>query len=60
MSPPSDAWFTGPRLERLAIALLAIGTNAPGIAREGAIGAIWRECGGATKKPGKWSRYWLH
>ena len=33
MSPPTDAWFTGPRLERLAIALLAIGTNAPGIAR---------------------------
>ena len=50
MSPPTDAWFTGPRLERLAIALLAIGTNAPGIAREGAIGAIWRKCGGSHEE----------
>ena len=50
MSSPTDAWFTGPRLERLAIALLAIGTNAPGIAREGAIRAIWRKCGGSHEE----------
>ena len=50
MSSPADAWFTGPRLERLAIALLAIGTNAPGIAREGAIRAIWRKCGGSHEE----------
>ena len=50
MSSPTDAWFTGPRLERLAIALLAIGNNAPGIAREGAIRAIWRKCGGSHEE----------
>ena len=50
MSPPTDAWFTGPRLERLAIALLAIGTSAPGIAREGAIRGIWRKCGGSHEE----------
>ena len=46
MSPPTGAWFTGPRLERLALALLAIVGNKPGIAREGATQAIWRKCGG--------------
>ena len=50
MSSPTDAWFTGPRLERLAIALLAIGTNEPGIAREGAIRTIWRKCGGSHEE----------
>ncbi len=46
MSPPTGLWFTGPRLERLALALLAIVANKPGIAREGATQAIWRKCGG--------------
>ena len=46
MSVPTDNWLTGPRLERLAVALLAIGANAPGIARTGAVRTIWRKCGG--------------
>ena len=50
MSPPTDTWLTGPRLERLAVALLAIGANAPGIAREGAVRAIWRKCGGSHEE----------
>ena len=50
MSLPTDTWLTGPRLERLAIALLAIGANAPGIAREGAVSAIWRRCGGSHEE----------
>ena len=50
MSPPTDTWLTGPRLERLAVALLAIGSNAPGIPREGAVSAIWRKCGGSHEE----------
>ena len=50
MSLPADTWLTGPRLERLAVALLAIGTNAPGIAREGAVSTIWRKCGGSHEE----------
>ena len=50
MSPPTDTWLTGPRVERLAVALLAIGANAPGIAREGAVRSIWRKCGGSHEE----------
>ena len=50
MSPPTDTWLTGPRLERLAVALLAIGANVPGIEREGAVSAIWRKCGGSHEE----------
>ena len=50
VSPATDTWLTGPRLERLALALLAIGANAPGIAREGAVRAIWRKCGGSHEE----------
>ena len=50
MSLPTDTWLTGPRLQRLAVALLAIGANAPGIAREGAASAIWRKCGGSHEE----------
>ena len=50
MSLPTGTWLTGPRLERLAVALLAIGTNAPGIGREGAVNAIWRKCGGSHEE----------
>ena len=50
MSPPTDSWLTGPRLERLAVALLAIGANAPGLAREGAVRTIWRKCGGSHEE----------
>ena len=50
MSLATDTWLTGPRLERLALALLAIGANAPGIAREGAVRAIWRKCGGSHEE----------
>ena len=53
MSLPTDTWLTGPRLERLAVALLAIGANAPGIAREGAVSAIWRRCGGSHEEAGQ-------
>lgn len=50
MSLPTDTWLTGPRLERLAVALLTIGTNAPGVARGGAVSAIWRKCGGSHEE----------
>ena len=50
MSPPTDTWFTGPRLERLAGALLSIGTNAPGITKESAVRTIWRKCGGSHEE----------
>ena len=50
MSLPTDDWLTGPRLERLAVALLAIGANGPGIAKEGAVSAIWRKCGGSHEE----------
>lgn len=53
MTPPADTWFTGPRLEKIAIALLAIGANAPGIAREDAARAIWRKCGGSHEEARK-------
>ena len=50
MIPPTDSWLTGPRLERLAVALLAIGTNAPGIPVKGAVSTIWRKCGGSHEE----------
>ncbi len=50
MSPPVDTWFTGSRLEKIAVALLAIGANTPGIAREDAVRAIWRKCGGSHEE----------
>lgn len=53
MSSATDTWFTGPRLERLARALLSIVGSAPGIAREGAVRAIWRRCGGSHEEAGQ-------
>lgn len=50
MNPPTDSWLTGPRLDRLALALLAIGPSAPGVAREGAIRTIWRRGGGSHEE----------
>ncbi len=50
MSLPTDNWFTGPKLERLAVALLAIGANAPSIAREDAASAIREKYGGSHEE----------
>ena len=50
MIPLPDTWFTGPRLDRLAVALLAIGANKPGIAMEDGVRTIWRKCGGSHEE----------
>ena len=50
MSLPKDTWLTGPRLDRLALALQAIGATRPGIARESAIRDIRRKCGGSHEE----------
>ena len=50
MSHPTGPWFTGPRLERLARALLAIAGSRSTIARGGSIQAIWRKCGGTYEE----------
>ena len=50
MRPLTDAWLTGQRVDKIALALLAIGANSPGIETEIAVRAIWRKCGGTHEE----------
>ena len=46
----TDTWLTGPRVDRIALALLTIGANSPGVEMGSAVRAIWRKCGGTHEE----------